>query len=81
MLPLIDYRWTPREAYLGGHFTFLANTLGLYRTDGQAEARALASVRWDRSVLTTLGQRFTLTGLVRGDVYDSWNTDKATLPE
>ena len=42
-LPLIDYRWTPRDPVLGGHVTIAANTLGLYRTDGQREFRALAS--------------------------------------
>ena len=80
-LPLIDYRWTPRDAVLGGHFTIAANSLGLYRTDGQREFRALASARWDRSFITALGQRVTVTGLVRSDLYDSWNTDKATRPE
>ena len=80
-LPLIDYRWTPRETFLGGHFTIAGNTLGLYRTDGQGEARAVASARWDRSILTTLGQRITATAMVRGDAFDSWNTSEATLPE
>lgn len=80
-LPLIDYRWTPRDAVLGGHFTIAANTLALYRTSGQREARAVASARWDRSFITGLGQRVTATGLVRGDIYDSWNTDQATRPE
>ena len=80
-LPLVDYKWTPREAVLGGHFTIAANGLALWRTDGQREVRGDASVRWDRSFLTALGQRVTATGLLRGDVYDSSNTALATLPE
>ncbi len=81
VLPLIDYRWTPREPVWGGLVTIAANTLGLYRTDGQGEARVVGSARWDRSVITRLGQRVTFTGLVRADIYDSWNVDQATLPE
>ena len=80
-LPLIDYKWTPRGAVLGGHFTVVANALALWRSDGQREARAVGSVRWDRSFITSLGQRITATGLVRGDLYDSSNTARATLPE
>ncbi|WP_419815121.1 LPS-assembly protein LptD [Glacieibacterium sp.] len=81
VLPLIDYRYTPDATILGGRVTVAANTLGLYRTNGQGEARAIASARWDRSVLTSLGQRITATAMVRGDLYDSFNVDKATRPD
>ena len=80
-LPLIDYRWTPQDLLLGGRVSIEANGLGLYRTDGQRSARALGSARWDRSFLTGFGQRITATALVRGDLYDSANTDEATRPE
>jgi len=80
-LPLIEYIWRPPDPVLGGRVTIAANTLGLYRTDGQREARAVGSARWDRSFLTALGQRVTLAGLVRADAYKSWNTDRATRPE
>jgi LPS-assembly protein len=81
VLPLIDYRYTPDATILGGHLTVAANTLGLYRTDGQGEARAIASARWDRSFLTALGQRITATAMLRGDLYDSFNVAEATRPD
>lgn len=80
-LPLVDYRWTPRDLVLGGKISVEANALGLYRSDGQRIARGIASGRWDRSFLTGFGQRITATALLRGDVYDSANVTQATLPE
>ena len=77
-LPIVDYRWRPQQSILGGHLRIEANTLALYRSDGQREARALASARWDRSFITALGQRVTATVFVRGDVYDSANVAEAT---
>jgi LPS-assembly protein len=58
-----------------------ANTLALTRSDGQSVQRALAWSRWDRSLFTPLGQRLTLTGLLRGDVYNVGRPQAATLPE
>ena len=81
VLPLIDYHYDPIEPILGGHLSILANSLDLYRTDGQRIARGIASARWDRSFLTNLGQRITATAMVRGDLYDSANSDEATRPE
>jgi len=75
VLPLVDWRWTPQQRVLGGLISIEANSLALYRSDGQRTARGIASARWDRSVITTLGQRITATGLIRGDIYDSSNTD------
>ena len=80
-LPLIDYNWRPTAPVLGGQLTIAANSLNLFRTDGQSIQRAVASAQWDRSVLTTWGQRITATGLIRGDVYNTSDPSKATLPE
>ncbi|KAB7648719.1 LPS-assembly protein LptD [Polymorphobacter fuscus] len=80
VLPLIDYDWRPRDLVLGGRLHFGANSMNLFRTDGQDVARALAFARWDRSLLTPIGQRVTFTGMMRGDVYHVDNADKATLP-
>ncbi|MGI4878271.1 MAG: LPS-assembly protein LptD [Janthinobacterium lividum] len=79
-LPLIDYSWRPEDKLLGGQLTIAANSLNLVRTDGQSIQRALASAQWDRSFLTALGQRITATALVRGDLYNTVDPDKATLP-
>lgn len=68
-LPLVDLLWRLPQTPLGGRLLLEANSLGLIRREGQSMARASASVRWDRSWLTPMGQRVTLTGLARGDLY------------
>lgn len=80
VVPLIDYDWRPDSPVLGGRLHIGANSMNLFRTDGQDVARALAFARWDRSLLTPLGQRVTFTGMMRGDVYNVANAAQATLP-
>lgn len=68
-LPLIDVRWRPQQKILGGSLLVVANSLGIYRSEGQRMARALSYAQWDRALITGMGQRITFTGLVRGDIY------------
>lgn len=81
LLPLIDYDWRPDWNIVGGRLRFAANTALLTRTDGQDMFRALSWGRWDRNLITGLGQRIAFTGLVRGDLYDVRGSARATLPE
>lgn len=67
-LPVIDWRFRPADAFAGGHFDFLANSLVVTRPSGEDTQRALAQARWTRLITTDLGQRITLTGQVRGEV-------------
>ncbi|GGD90761.1 LPS-assembly protein LptD [Tsuneonella deserti] len=70
-LPLIDYRKRFDDPFLGGKVELMANSLALYRPEGQDTQRALAGARWDFRRITGWGQLITLTALVRGDVYHS----------
>ncbi len=70
-LPLIDYRRRIDDPILGGKIEIMANTLSLYRPDGQDTQRAIAGARWDLRRVTGWGQLLTLTALARGDVYHS----------
>jgi LPS-assembly protein len=70
-LPLIDYRKRFDAPVLGGKVELMANSLALYRPEGQDTQRALAGARWDLKRITGWGQMVTLTALVRGDVYHS----------
>ncbi|WP_426164641.1 LPS-assembly protein LptD [Sandarakinorhabdus sp. DWP1-3-1] len=81
VLPLVDYDWRPDATPLGGRLRVAANSMNLYRSDGQSVQRALAYGRWDRSLLTGFGQRVTATAMLRGDLYNVSDADKATLPE
>ena len=72
VLPVIDYRKRIADPTdLGGVLELHANTLALFRDQGQDTQRAFAGGRYDLRKLTNLGQVVTLTGLVRGDVYYS----------
>jgi LPS-assembly protein len=79
-LPLVDLVWRLPTQPLGGRMTVQMNSLGLYRREGQSMARALASAQWERSLLTPLGQRVTLTGLIRGDLYNTSDSADADDP-
>ncbi|MEP6240999.1 LPS assembly protein LptD [Erythrobacter sp.] len=73
-LPAIDYRNILKNEVLGGQLQFQANSLALIRDEGQDTQRAFAGAKWDLRTLTEFGQLVTLTGLVRGDVYNTNDT-------
>lgn len=73
-IPALDYRQILKNPVLGGQVQLQANTLSLIRNEGQDTQRAFAGARWDLRRLTEFGQVVTLTGLVRGDVYNTQNT-------
>ncbi len=79
-LPVIDYDWHPDDDVLGGRVHFGANALNLLRSNGQTVRRGLAYGRWDRSYITPFGQRLTATAMLRGDLYNTQDPDKATFP-
>lgn len=73
-IPAFDYRRNLEDSVLGGQVQLQANTLSLIRDEGQDTQRAFAGARWDMRRLTGLGQVVTVTGLVRGDVYNTQNS-------
>ncbi len=81
VLPLVNYDWRPDTLFAGGHFQVGANSMSLFRTQGQDVQRALAFGRWDRSIYTSLGQRITGTVMLRGDLYNVSHATLATIPE
>ncbi|WP_255554404.1 LPS-assembly protein LptD [Sphingomicrobium clamense] len=77
-LPAIDARLRLDDPIAGGRVELQANSLAILRIDGQDTQRAFASARWDRRMLTSMGQEITFTAYGRGDVYhtnDSALTD------
>ena len=73
-LPAIDARWRIGDPILGGRIELQANSLSLYRPEGQDTQRAFASAMWQRSGITPLGQELVLTAYARGDVYHATDT-------
>ncbi|GAA4014606.1 LPS assembly protein LptD [Sphingomonas swuensis] len=70
-LPAIDARLRLTDPVLGGRVELQANSLAVFRREGQDSQRAFAGARWDLRRLTRMGQEVLLTGYVRGDIYHS----------
>ena len=72
VLPVVTYRRRMADPFdLGGRLSVEANTLTVFRDQGQDTQRAFASARWDLARFTPMGQRVTFTALARGDLYHS----------
>jgi LPS-assembly protein len=71
VLPAVDARWRMEDPWIGGRLELQANSLSIIRTEGQDTQRAFASARWERRMLTPLGQELLLTAYARGDLYHS----------
>jgi LPS-assembly protein len=70
-LPAVDARVRLTEGVFGGRIELQANSLAVFRREGQDSQRAFAGARWDLRRLTPLGQELLLTAYARGDVYHS----------
>jgi LPS-assembly protein len=70
-LPAVDARLRLTEGVFGGRIELQANSLAVFRRDGQDSQRAFAGARWDLRRLTPFGQEVLLTGYARGDIYHS----------
>ncbi len=73
-LPVIDARLRLDDPFLGGRFELQANSLSIVRTEGQDTQRAFAGARWDRRMITSLGQELLFTAYARGDIYHANDT-------
>ena len=74
VLPVIDARWRLDDPLWDGKVELQANSLALFRTEGQDTQRAFAAARWDRRGITDWGQELILTAYARGDVYHTRET-------
>ena len=70
-LPVLDYRKRLTDPIAGGQLELQVNSLAIIRKLGQETERAFAKAEWNKRRITGMGQVFTLTGLVRGDIYHS----------
>ena len=77
-LPEFDYR-RRIDGILGGRLNIQANTLSIARTAGQDTQRAFVSAQWDLRRITPWGQEVTLTGYVRGDLYNASDIAATTV--
>ena len=78
-LPAIDARFRMNDI-AGGRLELQANSLSIFRIEGQDTQRAFASAEWDLRRLTPWGQEFTLTAYGRGDVYHTDDASSTAVP-
>ncbi len=68
--PLIDYNYVASDPVLGGEFSFNANVTDLQRDIGDESTRAIAEVKWRKTLTDNFGQMFTPFAQARGDLYN-----------
>ena len=78
-LPAIDARFR-MNGIAGGRLELQANSLAIFRIEGQDTQRAFASAEWDLRRLTPWGQQVTLTAYGRGDVYHTDDSLETSVP-
>ncbi len=69
VLPLVEYTYIPEHKLFGGQFRFDTNLLSVFRTEGEDDQRASATVSWRLPFISDDGQLITFEALGRGDVY------------
>ncbi|MBL8675919.1 MAG: LPS-assembly protein LptD [Alphaproteobacteria bacterium] len=75
-LPIIEYNAYSAVDPLGGRFNFNGNLLSLYRREGVNVRRGIGEVEWKRPWVNSVGQLFSVSGLLRGDLYGFSNEKK-----
>jgi LPS-assembly protein len=73
-LPAIDARFRFADPFFGGRVEVQANSLAIFRTEGQDSQRAFAAARWEKRAITALGQELTFTAYGRADIYHANDT-------
>jgi LPS-assembly protein len=73
VLPSVNYSWTSQPDSLGGRWTVNGNGLDIVRLEGSDIRRLSAGGSWRLPFDGAIGDRFTFTGSVRGDTYDTDN--------
>ena len=78
-LPAIDARFRENDV-LGGSVELQANSLSIFRIEGQDTQRAFASAEWDLRRLTPWGHQVTFTAYGRADVYHTDDAASTVVP-
>ncbi len=79
VLPLIDFRYAPRNSFAGGTISARINTAAVTRWDGQDMQRATAETAWRASRYTSMGQKITATAQLRAEAFHMTDQSLAQL--
>ncbi len=75
-LPYIEYSGYSGVDPWGGRFNIDGNFLNIYRTKGLDMQRGVGVAAWQRPWVTSLGQVYTVSASLRGDLYSVQNGKK-----
>ena len=78
VLPVATYDWVSQPDDWGGRWTATANVLNIFRSNGTAIRRVSTGAGWSVPFNGLIGDRFTFSGNVRVDAYDTDNVGTPT---
>ena len=78
VLPVATYDWVSQPDDWGGRWNATANVLNLFRSNGTAIRRFSTGAGWSVPFDGLIGDRFTFTGNLRADAYDTDNVGTPT---
>jgi LPS-assembly protein len=70
VLPLGEYSFSGERGEYGGRFTFDANALSIYRTEGTRTQRMALQGGWDLPYVASSGEIYTLSARILGEGYN-----------
>lgn len=80
VLPLLEYSTIGEPDAYGGRFSFDANGLSIYRSDGTRTQRIATQVGWSLPYYAPSGEIYTLSARLLGAVYNVTNADNPDDP-
>ncbi len=75
VLPRYEYSFTGQPDALGGRTSLSTNDFNIYRANGTSDQRLQLSLNYDRPFRDTLGQVFTVTAHLDGELYKATKLD------
>jgi LPS-assembly protein len=80
VLPMMDYNLVTEPGELGGRYSFDANALSIYRSEGTRMQRTVMRGAWSLPWVAPSGEIYSLTASVRGDIYNTSQIGSAADP-
>jgi len=80
-LPSFDLNMVSNPGKWGNQYSLKANGAALYRSSGAKSRRLSIEGEWKIPFMTSLGDSYTLSASVRGDVYHNSDSDLQNFPQ
>lgn len=81
VLPMLDYNVIGEPGLYGGRFSFDANALSVYRSEGARSQRTIVRGGWSLPWAAPSGEIYTLSTSLRGDIYNTSQIGSAADPD